>query len=205
MQRSNQEKKSKNMTPYNWCGYMWSGVQSALETNNYKDQTRLAVSTNADKEINNLLHETPMFSAFCEDTYSRISLSYWVGFIAICRDMPTAYLSYLPQEHVVIAWCGSKCVKIDLLDLVILVSQARFKLWNPITESFLSSHRTHACDHPVNLPRKKIMACSRRANSSIAFIISQGIILAVMNNTMILLLLLLRGILIYIGWHPHHP
>lgn len=53
---------------------MWLGVQSALEKNNYKDQTRLAVSTNADKEINNLLHETPMFSAFCEDKYSRISL-----------------------------------------------------------------------------------------------------------------------------------
>ena len=72
--KRNQEKKSKNLTPDNWCGYMWLGVQSALEKNNYKDQTRLAVSTNADKEINNLLHETPMFSAFCEDTYSRISL-----------------------------------------------------------------------------------------------------------------------------------
>ena len=125
---SNQEKKSKNMTPYNCCGYMWLGVQSALEKNDYKDQTRLAVSTNADKEINNLLHETPMFSAFCEDTYSRISLLLSGFHCNMPRDMPTGYLSYLPQEHVVIAWCGSKCVKIALLDLVILVSQARFKL-----------------------------------------------------------------------------
>lgn len=53
---------------------MWSGDQSALKKNNYKDQTRLAVSTNADKEINNFISETPMFSAFCEDTYSRITL-----------------------------------------------------------------------------------------------------------------------------------